>query len=89
MKRVKKFKATKCFMCHSAQYSMIATVVVGTSGDKLVRLLIQIINNNTPWGTSHNKLNTHYVISKSKITQLMTLSKLHHSDVVCVTSPEV
>ena len=32
-------KATKCCMCHSAQCSMIATVGVGTSGDKLVHLL--------------------------------------------------
>ena len=61
-------KATKCCMCHSAQCSMIATVGVGTSGDKLVHLLIQIIKNNTPWGSPHNKLNTHYVISKSQIT---------------------
>ena len=33
-------KATKCCMCHSAQCSMIATVGVGTSGDKLAHLLI-------------------------------------------------
>ena len=32
-------KDTKCCMCHSSQCSMIATVGVGTSGDKLVHLL--------------------------------------------------
>ena len=79
-------KATKCYMCHSAQCSMIATVGVGTSGDKLVHLLN---TDNKEQYTLGLPLTTHYVISKSQITQLMTLSKLHHTDVVCVTSPEV